>query len=421
MSSYKTGKLNEKTTTQLINLTSSRKKVAIGFTFFTCCILLFSAINNFYMNEKDSSYILLALSGIVLVNFIFIYKQWIRWSLSYLFGSISIAIFFFDSYHGVRIGTFLFYFPLVLGIATVFDFRSVSDRNYLIVHLSFVAILLSINLFSNNSLFHYHSISESHANQIFRFNILFSILASSYFVFLVVKSNREKIDLLNNVLEEETKNRLVIVEKNQNTEILLAELQHRLKNNLSLMSSLVKIKMEQSNVTNYAYATKESIHAIQTVAYANHIQRFDENRFVLNLQPFMNEICTTWQQLFDEFPIKGSISCSSDHIEIHVKQGIIAGLLAHECISLFWLTSVEKDLNEKLTIHLVIKEDLIQLTIQSSIPNLLKQNEIKSTLIEALLEQLDGDWIEKDLQKLVCQFPTLLSAPAFDSAKLFKK
>lgn len=71
MSSYKTGKLNEKTTTQLINLTSSRKKVAIGFTFFTCCILLISALNNFYMNEKESSYILLALSGIVVVNFIY--------------------------------------------------------------------------------------------------------------------------------------------------------------------------------------------------------------------------------------------------------------------------------------------------------------------------------------------------------------
>ena len=102
-------------------------------------------------------------------------------SISYLFGLITLAIFYFDSYSGINSGSYLYYFPLLLAIANIFDFRTRQDKVVMYVHLAFITALIFVNLFTGHTLFKSHFITEKQTGIMFIFNMAFSFCCLSYF------------------------------------------------------------------------------------------------------------------------------------------------------------------------------------------------------------------------------------------------
>lgn len=251
------------------------------FSWIATVIFTLSGINNYKLGDSFSCWILETFSLLSSFSLIILSFGKLKMAISYLFVVISIALFYFDSYSGVYSGTYLYYFPLLLAIGNIFDFQTKNDRIVMYGHIVLIVILVLLNVVTDRSWFANHALTMAQTNQMFIFNLSFSIIALSFFVFVIINSNVQKLNLLKNLVEEESKLRLLEVEKNRDTEILLAELQHRLKNNLSLLSSLLKIKLENIDDNNYHLAFKESIHAIHTVAQANNFQKFDKDRLIV--------------------------------------------------------------------------------------------------------------------------------------------
>lgn len=400
-----------------------RSKIRLSniFALIACLIFVTSGLNNISLGDLFSGYFLEILGTFCLVTWIINYYGKPKLSITYLFGLISIAIFYFDSYSGINSGTYLYYFPLMLAIANIFDFQTRQDRITMITHLVFIGLLVFINLFTDHGIFVNLKMTEDQKQNMFVFNMAFSISCLSYFIFLIVNTNIQKVNLLKNLVAEESKLRALEEEKNRDKEILLAELQHRLKNNLSLMSSLLKLKLESINDQNYPLAFKESIHAIQTVAQANHLQKFEDGKLLVPMKSYLTEVQIYWSQLLDGHPMEGTVKLECPEYYLNIKQAIPVGLIFHEVISLLWFHCLEKQIKGNLKFSITQENEATRILVHSSIPNLFSTNKTKEVIIHALLEQMDAEGFQKNENDFVTEIANRIHAPFIESETLFKK
>lgn len=331
------------------------------------------------------------------------------------------ALFYFDSYSGVYSGTYLYYFPLLLAIGNIFDFQTKKDRIVMFSHIGLIILLVFFNIVSDRELFESQTLNIEQKNQMFVFNLSFSVISLSFFVYIIINSNIQKLNLLKNLVEEESKLRLMEVEKNRDTEILLAELQHRLKNNLSLLSSLLKIKLENINDDNYHLAFKESIHAIQTVAQANNFQKFDKDRLIVPISTYIKEVNGYWGELLKDYPISNKPELITHECLMNVKQAIPLGLIVHEVISLFWFHCLESEKPHSLKIEIKPSNQLVNICFVSDIPQLLSLNVAKEMIVHALIEQVDGKLIPVTPSKFCIEIEGKITSPMIESRSLYKK
>lgn len=399
----------------------SKIRLSNIFALIASTIFITIGINNVSMGETYSGYFLETLSAFCLITWIINYFGKPKVSTSYLFGLISISIFYFDSYSGISSGTYLYYFPLLLAIANIFDFKTPQDRVIMITHLAFIGVLVFVNLLSGHALFMTKTLTVTQQKSMFIFNMAFSISCLSYFIYMIVNSNLQKLSLLENLVEEESKLRILEEEKNREKEILLAELQHRLKNNLSLMSSLLKLKLENINDSNYPLAFKESIHAIQTVAQANHLQKFEDGKILVPIQSYMKEVHLYWNQLLVNHPIESEIKLKITDYYLNIKQAIPIGLIFHELISLFWFYCLNNPAHATLDIKIIVKEGSIKICVASSVQDLLKNNPTKEMIIQALIEQIDAQLYNKSESEFYIEVKNEVNLPMLESETLYKK
>ncbi len=417
-------KLNKEENDKAILVTDEMKsKVRLSniFGLMACGIFLSTGINNYLLGDPDSAIFLELLSMMSLLTLAVNYFFNPKIAFLYLFAIITAGVFFFDSYSGIDSGSYLYYFPLSLAVANIFDFHTKNDRITMMLQLVLIAILIFVNLITDHKMFENSSLTIEQKRTMFYFNMLVSIICLGYFIFLIVSSNVQKLTLLENIVNEETKHRNLAVEKNREKEILLAELQHRLKNNLSLMSSLLKLKLENVNDDNYSLAYKESIHAIQTVAQANHLQKFDDGKLIIAIDKYLKEVKIAWYQLFEEIQISGNIKIKSESFTMNVKQAIPIGLIIHEVISLFWIYCFRNDLKDDLVIGISQREDKIVIKIMSSVRNLIKLEHKKEIIIYALIEQIDAIPNQVTPNEFCIEIMNNIYSPMIESESLFKK
>lgn len=391
------------------------------FSWIATVIFLFTGINNYTLGDAFSFWILETFALLSSLSLIILSIGKIKFAISYLFVIISIALFYFDSYSGVYSGTYLYYFPLLLAIGNIFDFQTKNDRIVMFGHIFFIVFLVFLNIITDRVWFENHSLNLEQKNQMFIFNVSFSIISLIFFVYVIIHSNIQKVNLLKNLVEEESKLRLMEVEKNRDTEILLAELQHRLKNNLSLLSSLLKIKLENINNSNYHLAFKESIHAIHTVAQANNFQKFDKDSLIVPISAYTHEVNEYWDQLLKEFPVTNTPKLKANECFMNIKQAIPLGLIIHEVISLYWFHCLQSEKAHHLQIEIKPADQKVLVYFSSDIEHLLSLNVTKEMIVHALIEQVDGKLTPISTCKFCIEIEGKITAPMIESKSLYKK
>jgi hypothetical protein len=287
-------------------------------------------------------------------------------------------------------------------------------------HIALIIALVFLNIITDRVWFESQTLNSEQKHQMFVFNLSFSVVSLSFFVYIIINSNIQKLNLLKNLVEEESKLRLMEVEKNRDTEILLAELQHRLKNNLSLLSSLLKIKLENINDDNYHLAFKESIHAIQTVAQANNFQKFDKDRLIVPISAYIHEVNEYWGQLLKDYPISNKPVLTAHECFMNVKQAIPLGLIIHEVISLYWFRCLESDKAHQLKIEIKPTAQVVRVCFISDIEQLLSLNVAKEMIIHALIEQVDGKFTPVSASEFCIEIEGKITSPMIESRSLYK-
>lgn len=371
-----------------------------------------------YLGDLYSGIFLEVLALFNLLTLLLNWLNFVHWSISYLFLLITGAIFYFDSHSGFESGSYLFYFPLMFAIAHVFDYRSAQDRLKMLMHTSLVIALPVIHLSTGHNLFRSKYLSDAQRSEMFIFNLTFSIACMGYFGYLIVKANMERLNLLEMVLTEENKLRRMEEEKNKEKEILLAEIQHRVQNNLSLMTSLLRIKQESINSENYGATFTEIFHALQSVAHAHRLQQFKDGRLMVPLQDYLHEIDKHWKELHENQSVPSLIEWKCCGDKLNIKQCITLGLVFHECIVAFSQQIQTLQIPGKLLFDVCEVGPLIRIEVSSTIHNLLAGSK-DDLLLYALLEQLDAELLQPVPELYEIRFRVVIPDDYLESRRLF--
>jgi two-component sensor histidine kinase len=115
-------------------------------------------------------------------------------------------------------------------------------------------------------------------------------------------------------------------------EILLYEIHHRVKNNMSIISSLLKLKMDSIDNPIAREALQDSQNRVQSMATIHTILYQSDDLSAVDLKKYLSELGTI---IFDNYTINDKVQfiIESEAIMVEVKQVLPIGLVVNELIT----------------------------------------------------------------------------------------
>jgi two-component sensor histidine kinase len=343
--------------------------------FINVCIGFFLFLLIGYYGSVIEFLVVMALAPVVL----FLNSKFNYISASYLFTLIGCFLFFFLSVKtGPEAFSILYFFPFVLVLTQMLG------RSETYFHLVIQFVFCSITIFAIIFSFHFEIfkvvISESLIAPIMYINILLSFFIAFAFIFIISFDANKQEKQLKSALKEK--------------EILLAELFHRVKNNLNLVTSLLNLKKNTITSKEAQDAIDECRNMVFSMALI-HTRIYNSNNIdSLDFKEYLNVLAN---ELINSFGGKDNleVELNSEPINLSLTQAIPCGLIINEFITNSFKHG--QIAGRKLKVDLKLKEyqGEIIIELKDNGPGNMTQQQEKNSLglglIKSLTEQLDGE------------------------------
>jgi two-component sensor histidine kinase len=364
------------------------------FSVISILIFLFSGINNYVLGDTFSAVLIETLVLVCLMGFYLNKLHFHRFAISFLFTTVSVAVFYFDSYSGILSGTYLYHFPLILAIAFIFDMRE--DKKTMIFHFALVITFLLINVLTNYDLFRSAFIDDQKRYQMFMFNLIFSASAVGFFVYLMAQNNITQSYAYINRIEERRKSELAIQEALIEKNMLIAELHHRVKNNLAIISGLFSLKLNDNLHEDAKNVLLESRNRVRSMALI-HNRLYNSNDLTnVDFREYAKELITEINSCYPAISNSITIQSNINNVFISVNAAIPCGLILNELLTNCYKHAFVDQTRGQIEVSFVKENDLYKLSVKdngSGLPlDYNKKQSMGVTVIEALSEQLDGSF-----------------------------
>jgi len=192
-----------------------------------------------------------------------------------------------------------------------------------------------------------------------------------------------------------TEQKVLLEKKNAENELLLAEIHHRVKNNLQVVSSLLSLQernTESEGAKSAILEGKERVKSMELV----HKMLYQNNHFSgIEMQDYVQKLCLGLLESFglskDDVELKNKF----DAITLDVDTAVPLGLIMNELIvnSLKYAKNATEKLNLKIELHLD-KNNELHLNIadngKGKVADIEKSNSFGLKIVRALIRQLNG-------------------------------
>lgn len=359
--------------TRKINLSS-----CLGFFNVAAALLIFGVAG--YNDSIIEGLIVLALTPVLF----FINKKWGYVSAAYMFTFIGCFLFYFLSVKmGVESFAFIYYFTLATAVIQMMA------RKEMLKHLFFMLLMCILSVALVVISFHFNffepRLSGTALSYIKYINIFFAFFTSACFMSIISYQ----------VIQQEKQLQSALSQK----EILLAELFHRVKNNLNIVTSLLNLKKGSVKSEEAQTALEDcrsliySMSLVHNKTYNNH--EVDNLNFKEYLEELGRELVFTLGGDDEaEFLLKG------ENINLDITNAIPCALIFNELVTNSFKHG--RVVGQPLKIEVGLTEDKKQITFiyTDNGPGLQKYSQSKDTLglglIQSLCEQINA----------VCRFET---------------
>ena len=188
-----------------------------------------------------------------------------------------------------------------------------------------------------------------------------------------------------------------IKESLKEKEILLAEIHHRVKNNLAVITGLLELQVQNTDNDEAKTVLRDSQLRINSMALIHEKLYESDNLSLIQFGKYIGELIDVIadSHITKEKPIE--IDIESDPIEFTITQAIPCGLLMNEIVTNALKHAFEGRKSGKIVISLKKEGDVIQLVISDNgvgLPDNFEEMKVKSlgmTLIYTLASQLNAD------------------------------
>lgn len=244
------------------------------------------------------------------------------------FGNIS--LFAFDNMYGKEAGTFIYYFPFVIFIAFLVDFKKFTR---VFLHLGITLAFIIAGFIFNHKLF-YRPFPPGKLEISSHFNFVIAVIMMASISVMIVRMMYSQFLHFNKRMEErgaaEASMQLAIREK----ETLLAEVHHRVKNNLAVISSLLNLQMNTVNNDYTRNVLRESRNRVASMALIHQKLYQHSNIEQIDFGSYAAELVQEIKRSYPEDTTGNiAIHLDAEHIPLSLTKAVPAGLMLNELLS----------------------------------------------------------------------------------------
>jgi two-component sensor histidine kinase len=352
----------------------------------------FSGLNNYSLGDTFSA---ILLEGMILVGLFCFYLQKVgvhRLGTFFLFTSINCSIFYFDSYSGFNSGTYLYHFPLVFAVAFLYDWKS--EKQYVAFHFLLILTFITTNAVTNYQLFSSQFLTNEMRQVMFVFNITFSFSSLGFFVYLMVRNREKEKEMFQLLLSESKRTEQITANALNEKNTLIAELHHRVKNNLAIISSLFNLKINDDLHEDAKNVLVESRNRVRSMALIHNQLYKDDSLTSLNFPSFATLLIEEINSSYPE--VSGSITVTTNFQDttVAIDDAIPCGLILNELLTNCYKHAFIGRYEGMINVSFEKKQDYLHLMVCDNgvgLPdNYNEKSSLGMTVIEALAEQLEA-------------------------------
>jgi two-component sensor histidine kinase len=343
------------------------------------CYLITSVYGYSVLDNPTSWYILFGIPPYV-IAMLLNRRQLVVLAMSVVFFSSSTMLMIYSIRTGEESYTHIHFILMISGISLLYTRKETRIHFYVnVIYILFCLALVYLSFTYNWFSFFHDPYVDAEMQR--HLNFLFLVACSVVFTSVISVTNQRQQEAMQQSIEEQ--------------KVLLAEVNHRVKNNLAIIVSLLNMQLNSAR-------TKETKHAIQVVhnrvmsMALVHLKMYEtKNKSAIQLEPYIKELVSE---------INNSISISEkikfeydlDAINLDVSSAIPMGLILNELITNAIKHAFREVENPQISISLKrVKDRILELTVKDNgtgLADSFGENEdgIGIGLIRSLTEQLDG-------------------------------
>lgn len=361
-------------------------------SFLTVMGALVGLTNLFILEEVYPiaiQFFVLTYSGLIIIlNHLqkFKYTVWI-----FVFG-ISLTLLYVGEYYDVSTACHMFYYPVIFCVALLHNPERSNYRT-----IAFFGIIVLSFFVSQVFTFHVNQDVTFTAEQnkiLFYYNIFTCIILTLVLVYIMItlinRQHDEVLDLLKKVNED----KVVIEHSLSEKEVLIAEIQHRVKNNMAVIIGLFNMQKHQAINEETREALTEAKNRVLSISMVHESLYRKKDLSKINLSNYLSSLC---KEIIHVHPLHDKIKLEEeiDLIETDITKAVPLGLIVNECIT----NSMKHAFQKKEiapTIFISLKHQFGNVVLKIGDNGIgfdektVKKDSLGLSLINSLTEQLDG-------------------------------
>jgi two-component sensor histidine kinase len=364
------------------------------FYLLTSFTLACATIETFIDEGKREGLILTIATLIFQLGAIPLFTNRRKFAEFYFIAVGNVTLFCFDNMYGKEAGTFLYYFPLVIFVAFLVDFKDILQ---VLVHLGITFAFIIISFYVDHQ-FLYRPFPAEMIRASFNFNLVIAVLLMSAVAVVIVRMMHSQFLNFNRRIEErsaaETSMKMAIREK----ETLLAEVHHRVKNNLAVITSLLNLQMNLVNNEYTKNVLRESRNRVSSMALIHQKLYQHANVEQINFGLYASELVQEIKRSYPDNTTETiTVSLNVENIPLSLTKAVPAGLMLNELLSNCYKHAFPG--RKSGTISIGFKKSGEQCILEvadngiglSGDFNIEKQESLGMTIIHSLAQQIDAE------------------------------
>ncbi len=336
----------------------------------------------------------IALSSIAIIVMFLNYKKYYTASLFIFVISSNLALLYVTLLYDKSVGNYLFYFPILFCTALLHNPKKPAIRTLTLFFIVGASILSAYY-------FDYKLITKANTDELqnhylLLFNISLVSLLTVFVLWLIVKQLNHQHTEFTSLVEQINVDRITIKNTLEEKEILLAEVQHRVKNNLSVILGLFNLQLDQSENEAYRNLLNEAKNRVLSIAMVHQKIYNKSDLSKINLGDYLSDLV---REIVNSHTLNDSINVREDleNYDASVTTAVPIGLIVNEVITnslKHAFGSNKKSCELNISLSLLFGKLMLKITDNGIGFPANYDNQGKSlglTLINSLSEQLDAE------------------------------
>lgn len=343
------------------------------------CYLITSIYGYIVMGNPTSWYILFGIPPYLLAMLLN-RRQLVVLAMSLVFFASSTTLMIYCIRTGEGSYTHVHYILMISGISLLYTRKETRIHFYLnAIYILFCLAVVYLS-YSNNWFPNFH---DPYVNPEMQrhLNFLFLVACSIVFTSVIAVTNERQQNAMRQAVEDQ--------------KVLLAEVNHRVKNNLAVITSLLNMQMKSARSKETKQAIQVVYNRVMSMALV-HLKMYDnDSKSAVDLENYIKELVTEINNsLHLDRELK--IEYKLENVEIDVSSAIPLGLIINELITNSIKHAFEETEQPYISIRLEkVGDKLLELTVRDNGKGMKEDLENQEQglgldLISSLTDQLDG-------------------------------